>query len=67
MQGLTGRVAEVLKDYIPDPACFRVAKQITEVVREELQRNDSQKEFSFFDRFGPGGDLWHPQMCQSDH
>lgn len=60
---LIRQVVEVLKNYILDPACFRVAEQ-----NEEPQRNSSKSSALsvFIDRFAPGGDLWHPQMFQSE-
>ncbi len=54
------RVAEVLEDWIPEPACERVARQIVEVLQEILSSSKNEP-LSLIDRFAPGGDLWNPK------
>jgi len=71
MQGEIEKVKEILEDYIPPPECERVARRIVQEIVEEQQRKEEprsekpQKIFDFVNRCGPGGDVWHPHMCQS--
>ena len=61
MQGEIARTKRILEDYIPDPECERVARRIVQEIAEE-QKKKKEIECRLIDRFGPGGDLWHPCM-----
>ena len=62
MDYLICQIEKVLENYFSSAKSAQITAKIFEIIEKEAQKDFSkeEKENVWIDRFGPGGDLWHP-------